>query len=232
MGTITILPETTKHPLALIGERAGICYGTDVSDVERNIKRGKACIKSGHGRTLEFVDVHMVIDGYSARVMREYFRHVGGLTPYLQASTRYINYEDFDVICPKSIRDNSDTTLVFNTAVQTLKKAISELRALGIKNEDVANLLPLGMTTKCVEKRNLRNLVDMSHVRKCSRAYSEFRQDLFPSIESALSKYSDEWHWIVNELFKPKCEVYGYCNESKSCGRMPKKTSVCGGVAN
>ena len=33
----------------------------------------------------------------------------------------------------------------------------------------------------------------------------------------------DEWNWIVNNLFMPKCEVLGYCPEKKSCGRKPKK---------
>lgn len=223
MGTITILPETPKNPLALIGKRAGICYGTDVSNEEKNVKRGINCVESGHGRTLEFVDVHMVIDGYSARVMREYYRHVGGLTPYLQASTRYINYKNFDVIRPRAIESDSEATVVFNTAIKHIREAVRDLKDLGIKNEDVANILPLGMTTKCVEKRNLRNLVDMSHVRKCSRAYSEYRLDLFPDIENALKAYSDEWAWIVDKLFKPKCDVYGYCDESRSCGRKPKR---------
>ena len=90
MGTITILPETPKDPLALIGRRAGICWNADIINEEKNIKRGIDCIKSGHGRTLEFVDVHMIIDGFSARVMREYYRHVGGMTPYLQASISII----------------------------------------------------------------------------------------------------------------------------------------------
>ena len=29
MGKITILPETTKNPISLIGQRAGVCYGSD-----------------------------------------------------------------------------------------------------------------------------------------------------------------------------------------------------------
>ena len=51
MGTITILPETTKTPITLIGNRAGICWGADVTNAEKNYKRGVDCIKSGHGRT-------------------------------------------------------------------------------------------------------------------------------------------------------------------------------------
>lgn len=225
MGQVIILPETPKNPLSLIGERAGICWNADVSDDEKNIKRGISCIDSGHGRTMEFVDVHMIIDGFSARVMREYYRHVGGLTPYLQASTRYIDYKDFDVIRPASIERNKEALVEFNMAVKNLRKSLETLKILGIPNEDMANLLPLGMATKCIEKRNLRNLVDMSHVRKCSRAYHEYRLELFPAIENALKDYSDQWAWIVDNLFKPKCEVYGYCDEKNSCGRMPRKES-------
>ena len=223
MGQVIILPETPKNPLSLIGGRAGICWNADVSDDEKNIKRGISCIEAGHGRTMEFVDVHMIIDGFSARVMREYYRHVGGLTPYLQASTRYIDYKDFDVIRPASIERNKEALVEFNMTVKNLRKSLEALKTLGVPNEDVANLLPLGMATKCIEKRNLRNLVDMSHVRKCTRAYHEYRLELFPAIENALKDYSDQWAWIIDNLFKPKCEVYGYCDEKNSCGRMPRK---------
>ena len=223
MGTVTILPETVKDPISLMGRRAGVCYGTDITNSEKNYKRGLQCIKDNHGRVMEFVDVHMIIEGFSARVMREYYRHVGGMTPYLQASTRYINYKDFDIIRPKSVEKSTDALVEFNKATNSLRKSLETLKDLGVPNEDVANLLPLGMTTKCVEKRNLRNLIDMSHVRKCTRAYHEYRLELFPSIENALREYSDEWAWIVDNLFKPKCEVYGFCDESKSCGRKPKR---------
>ena len=50
MGTITILPETTKNPITLMGQRAGVCWGGNVEDPEKNYKRGMDCIISGHGR--------------------------------------------------------------------------------------------------------------------------------------------------------------------------------------
>ena len=92
----------------------------------------------------------------------------------------------------------------------------------GIPREDSAMCLPLGMTTKIVDKRNLRNLVDMSHQRMCTRAYWEYRQ-LFNDICNSLKEISREWEWIVDNLFKPKCEEFGYCTEKKSCGRKEKK---------
>lgn len=223
MGSITILPETVKDPISLMGRRAGICWGADISDPVKNYKRGISCIKSGHGRLFEFPDVHMYIKGYSARVMREYTRHIGGSTPWLQESTRYINYNDFNVVTPPSIKKNGEATVVWNSCLKHIREAMNILSELKIPREDIAGLLPLNMETGTVEKRNLRNLIDMSHVRECSRAYHEFRNDLFKDIKESLKAYSEEWAWIVDTQFMPKCELYGYCTEEHSCGRKPKK---------
>ena len=220
MGKITILPETTKNPISLIGERAGVCWNADTSDREKNYKRGMDCILANHGRTLEFVNVEMIIDGYSARVIREWYTHIGSMPTRLQASTRYIDYEDksFSYICPPSILNNEEGSKIYFDAMDNIQESLRKLSALDLPREDVAMLLPLGMTTKIVDRRNLRNLVDMSHQRMCTRAYWEYRQ-LFNDICNALREYSDEWRWIVDNLFKPKCDVFGYCTEKKSCGR-------------
>ena len=110
MGTITILPETTKNPITLMGQRAGVCWGGNVEDPEKNYKRGMDCIISGHGRVMEYVNVEMIIAGYSARVEREWYTHIGGSPTRLQSSTRYINYagRGFDYIIPPSIQNNKE----------------------------------------------------------------------------------------------------------------------------
>ena len=224
MGKITILPETTKNPISLIGERAGVCWNADTSDREKNYKRGMDCILANHGRTLEFVNVEMIIDGYSARVIREWYTHIGSMPTRLQASTRYIDYEDksFSYICPPSILNNEEGSKIYFDAMDNIQESLRKLSALDLPREDVAMLLPLGMTTKVLYILNLRNLFDMSHQRMCTRAYWEYRQ-LFNDICNALREYSDEWRWIVDNLFKPKCDVFGYCTEKKSCGRKDKK---------
>lgn len=220
MGKIIILPETTKNPITLIGKRAGVCWGADISDNEKNYKRGMECIIAQHGRTLEYVNVEMIIDGYSARVIREFYTHIGGAPTRLQASTRYINYNDFNYIVPKSIKNSKDNEAweLYSSAIRVIKQTCANLENIGLPREDIAMLLPLGMTTKIVDKRNLRNLIDMSHQRMCTRAYWEYRE-LFNDICVSLSKVSNEWKWIIDNLFKPKCEVLGYCLEKKSCGR-------------
>lgn len=222
MGQIIIQEETTKNPITLIGKEAGICYGSDISNSEKNYKRGINNLKSGHGRTMEFPQIFLTIDGYSARVIRELYTHIGGAPTRLQASTRYINYGDFKYIIPPSIQSNPFATEEYKYAMNIIQDVFINLQERGIPKEDIANILPLGMTTTIVLRTNLRNLIDMSHQRLCARAYWEFRQ-LMKDIMRALSEYSEEWNYIVKNYFKPKCELFGYCNEHDSCGKFSSK---------
>lgn len=222
MGKVTIQSETTKNPITLIGFEAGICYGSDISDSEKNYKRGLMNIASGHGRTMEFPQVFITLEGYSARVIRELYTHNGGAPTRLQASTRYIKYGEFDYITPPSI--NGEFKHRYDKLMEHIQNVYADFENGGIPKEDIANILPLGMTTTVVLRTNLRNLIDMSHQRLCARAYWEFRE-LMRDIMKALSEYSEEWKYLVETYFKPKCELYGYCSEHNSCGRKPKNSS-------
>jgi len=228
MGRITILEETTKNPLTLMGRRAGVCWGADTTDDKKNYKRGLDCLESGHGRVMEYVNVEMVIDGYSARVIREWYTHLGGSPTRLQASTRYIDYSNFSYIIPSKIAENTAALQRYGEMMKSICETCSYLeQECGIPGEDAALLLPLGMTTKIVDKRNLRNLVNMSRQRMCSRAYWEYR-GMFSDICQAISGISEEWEYIVKNYFFPKCEVSGFCPERKPCGRNPKKGDLNG----
>ena len=222
MGTVTILPYTTKKPISLIGEMAGVCWGTDTSDPAKNYKRGWDCIESGHGRTMEFPDVYMMLDGYSARVIREWYTHIGGMPTRLQASTRYIDYSKFEYVLPESVAANEDNRECYQDCMAMIAQDVEWLIKQGIPREDAALLLPLGMTTRIVDKRNLRNLIDMSRQRMCNRAYWEFR-DLFRDICIALTNYSEEWGRIVNTQFHAKCTENQICPEKHGCGKYPRR---------
>lgn len=229
LGKVIILDETTKNPITLIGKRAGICWNADIMDDEKNYKRGMDCIKSNHGRTFEYVNVEMIIDGYSARVIREYYTHLAGSPTRLQASTRYIDYtknNGFEYVIPKSIEKNETALVKYKALMKRINEDCIDLeKEYNIPREDSAMCLPLGMTTKIVDKRNLRSLVDMSHQRLCTRAYWEYRE-LFNDICKTLRELSNEWEWIVDNLFVPKCEYLGYCPEKKSCGKAGKKNEL------
>lgn len=204
----------------MIGREAGVCWGADTSDNSKNYKRGISCFESEHGRTFEFPDVYMILDGYSARTIREWYTHIGGAPTRLQSSTRYINYEKFKYVIPPSITGAAH--VVYENAMDNISKAMQSLLKMNVPREDVAMLLPLGMTTKIVDKRNLRNFIDMSHQRMCLRAYWEYRR-LFSDICNALREYSEEWEYIVDNYFMPKCKYMGRCKEKNSCGLVKKE---------
>lgn len=217
MGKVIIQPDTTKNPISLIGREAGVCWGADTEDEKKNYKRGLDCLTSGHGRTFEFPSVYMVLDGYSARVIREWYTHIGGSPTRLQASTRYIDYGNFEFVTPPSIKRDYAAEAVYEEMMANIQSSLKRLEGLGVPREDSALGLPLGMKTKVVCHHNLRNLMDMAHQRMCARAYHEFRS-LFSDVCSALRAYSDEWAYVVDNYFMPKCRYLGRCPEKKSCG--------------
>lgn len=224
MGKVIIMSETTDEPLTFTGFCAGICWGADTSNHEKNFKRGLECLRSRHMRTVEFPQIYMILDGWSARCIRELYTHIIDVTR-LQASTRYVDYTDFKYFIPSIISNNPEARDAYEGTMDEIRMTAEYLeKDLGIKREDVANLLPLGMETKIVFRCGLRELINIMEQRLCMRAYHEIRE-LMEEIKQALVIYSDEWKYLIEEekIFTPKCESLGYCPERYSCGRKIKK---------
>lgn len=228
---IEIFDTTDKFPLQKIGKFAGVCWNSPIDNAEKNIARAKDCILSGHGRVLEYVDIELCISNYSARAIREYYTHIGGGPTRLQESTRYVNCENFEYFVPptvKNVKSEKHTACeesaldIYKECMDFISEKYGELLEAGVSKEDAANILPLGMMTKIVDKRNLRNMINLMNQRLCTRAYCEIRT-LANEIKSALSNYSEEWKWICENLFVPKCDITGFCTEKKCCGRRPQK---------
>lgn len=219
---ITIFDSTDKYPLQKIGKMAGVCWNSPIDDPEKNIKRAKECVLSGHGRVLEYVDIELCIEKYSARAIREYYTHIGGGPTRLQESTRYVNCESFDYYMPVTAAKTEEAKAAYTECMEFIRTKYGELLDKGVSKEDAANILPLGMMTKIVDKRNLRNMINLMNQRLCARAYVEIR-NMANEIRTELSNYSEEWKWICDNLFVPKCEVSGFCAEKKTCGRKPAK---------
>lgn len=221
---VIIQTETETDPITLMGRMAGLCWNSNTTDHEKNYNRGLECIKSNHGRVMEFPQIYLLIDHYSARVIRELYTHIGGSPTRLQESTRYCG-GDFQIVVPPSVEKNPTARAFWDDAVKRTKSAIQYIvKEQNIPIEDAAMLMPLGMETKIVWRTNLRNLVDMSHQRLCSRAYWEFR-NLMKDMLDSLAFYSDEWNVLINDLnlFVPKCELSGFCNEKRGCGRKSRR---------
>ena len=125
---------------------------------------------------------------------------------------------------PPKIAANEEAEKIYRQTMEEILRGMQKLEAMELPREDIGMLLPLGMETKVVFRTNLRNLIDMSHQRMCTRAYWEYR-GLMQDMCQALGSYSEEWKYLVEHYFVPKCEVTGFCTEAKCCGRKPKKES-------
>lgn len=226
---IKILNETTEHPLIKMGEMSGICWNADTNDAEKNKKRAISCIKSGHGRVMEYVDIELVIDEVSARCLRELYTHIGGAPTRLQSSTRYVSEQDgFGYYIPPKIENDLANKTVFTNGMSEIQNAYNALLENNVSKEDAANILPLGMNSKMVWKVNLRTLINFMNRRLCMRALREIRE-LAIEIKDRLAEKNDEWAWIADNLFVPTCEMYKYrnpnlvfCPEAQCCGKHKK----------
>lgn len=226
---IELLDGTTENPLQKMGYNAGVCWAAPLDDAEKNRKRAISCIKAGHGRVLEYVDVEMVISGASARCLRELYTHIGGSPTRLQSSTRYVSEEQgFGYYIPPKIENNAELKPIYEDGMELIQKTYNSLMARKATKEDAANILPLGMESKMVWKINLRALINFMNRRLCTRALKEIR-DLSIEIKDRLAEKNEEWAWIATNLFVPTCEIYKYrnpnlvfCPEQQCCGKHKK----------
>lgn len=206
--------DYTERPLTTIGEYASICYDTKLKDEKHASRIAKHCITSGHGRNLEFATVTLQIT-CSARCAREWYTHIGGSPTRVQASTRYIDYDNFDFYVPEDIPE--DAKMCIKDCMKKIMKSYEALGTYGVSNDIKGYILPLNMMTTFVWKGNIRTLENMFHQRLCTRALAEYTT-LIEDLKEDLMNINEEWHWLGEELFKPKCYKLGYCPENKpSC---------------
>lgn len=221
---ITIL-EYTQNPLQHMGKMASICWNT-VDQTSDTLKRiGKDCLISGHYRVAEFPDITIEISEYSARMIRELYVQIIGVTR-LQESTRYVDCSNFSYYTPDSIKYSEPANYYYKNIMEQIQGCYQALvEDCKIPKQDVANILPLGMFTKVVLKINLRALMHMFELRLCKRALKEYR-DFMIELKQSLIELDDEWEYLCETYFLPKCKIIGYCIEQHSCKLMPMKNEV------
>lgn len=208
--------EATYNPISYVGKVAGICYQADITDEDKNYNRGIECIESNHGRPLEYSEITFIIDGYSAKVIRELYTHIIG-TSRLQSSTRYVNYNNFEYIIPKTF--NEEMRMEFKNCMNEIKESYRKLLFLGAKKEDASQVLPLSMNTQVVVKFNLRSLIHFFEERTCSKAYHEMRE-LCNDMLDVIKEHSKEWNEISEKYLITKCMRTNKCFEKKPCRRF------------
>ena len=232
---IKLLPVNEKEIITKLYVACRTCYNagtpTDMwRELEENpvseekmLKLIERVISSGHHSTLEHVQLTFLISGVSRSLSHQLVRH--RLAAISQQSQRYCTFEGgkFDYVIPQMIRGNEYTLGLFEGTMAHLAGVYSKLIQAGIPAEDARAVLPNACCTNLTWSVNIRELMHVCNERLCSCAQSEIRVMTQKIRLATISQLP-----FLKPFLVPKCEMLGYCNESKqrSCGRKKVKEVV------
>ena len=201
------------------------CYSADMpiniynstDDEEKMLKLIERVISSGHYSTIEHIQVSFAISNVSRACTHQLVRHRH--MSFSQKPQRYVKEKgQFDYIIPPTIEKNPEMKLKFENLMSEISKVYGELTDAGILAEDARAVLPNATSTSLVASLNLRELIHLANLRLCTRAQYEIRTMVKMMCDALVA----EEPWLKPYLV-PKCERFGFCDEDKSCGRMPTK---------
>ena len=211
-------PNKDKNPLSIVEQVASVCYDSEPTDTYRI---AKGCKASGHYSVLESVNFTFHISGVSRALLAQLSRHRH--ISLAVRSQRFCSESYFSYVNP--YKPGSEAADCFDSAMFDVAEYYNDFRdTYGAANEDARAILPNACCTELYMTANARTLIEMSHLRLCSKAQIEIRemfQELKKQVATVASEIAD---WMV-----PQCEVnpkYPFCTERKSCGRHPKLEDV------
>lgn len=201
--------------------------GHTVDDYNKKIKLLDHVITSGHESVIEHQQLTFMISGVSRSLTHQLVRH--RLCSYSQQSQRYVEFKNgtFDFVEPNNIKANDEASKIFHSAMEAASNYYDKLIQLGLPAEDARSVLPNACASNIVMSLNLRELRHFIGERACSCAQQEIR-----SLANKMLKATVEQLPFMKKYLGPKCEMLGYCNESKerSCGRKYTKEVVFGSL--
>ncbi len=200
------------------------CYSADspqniyegAEDKEKMLKLIERIISSGHYSTIEHIQVSFAISNVSRSCTHQLVRHRH--MSFSQKSQRYVKEKgQFDYLIPHTIEKNEELKQKFEDFMKKISDKYQEFVEAGIPAEDARAVLPNACATSLVASLNLRELIHIANLRLCTRAQYEIRT----MVKMMCDELIKEEPWLKPYLV-PKCEKNGFCDEDKSCGRMPK----------
>lgn len=213
-----------EHVLKTIYVACRTCYSAlypikiweDSADEEKMLSLVKKVLSSGHHSTVEHCQFTFAISGVSRACTHQLVRHRH--MSFSQKSQRYVTEKgEFEYVTPKTI-ENSDLNEEYKSMMKTISDFYAKMVEAGIPAEDARAVLPNAATSSLVVSLNLRELMHLAQLRLCTNAQLEIRT-LVRRICDAVIK---EEPWL-KEYLVPKCEIKGYCDEIRGCGRKPQR---------
>ena len=206
-----------KNPLSIAELAASVCYDSQPTE---NYRIVRGCKATNHVSVLEHISFTFCVTGVSRALLAQLSRHRHISLSVM--SQRYVPMDNFNYVNPFGEQHGGD---VFDDMMSNIANDYKLLKNLGAANEDARAVLPNACCTKFYVTINARSLIEMSHLRLCTRAQAEIRS-MFMAIKEQVATVCPELAvWMV-----PSCEAnpkYPFCPEgSRSCGRHPKLADV------
>jgi len=154
-------------------ERCGrVCYKSEWRITQDSYAAfvGKI-IANGHEAVLEHASatLRVVCD---RGVSHEIVRH--RLASYCQESTRYVSYDDIEVICPQGLSEAQYA--VWETAMLACEAAYKQLRQQGCAPQIARSVLPNALKTELMMTANLREWRHFFKLRLSPAAHPQMRE--------------------------------------------------------
>lgn len=220
---IVNLISKPKDMLKTVYTACRTCYSADApiniynstDDEEKMLKLIERVISSGHFSTIEHIQVSFAISNVSRACTHQLVRHRH--MSFSQKSQRYVKEKgQFDYIIPPTIEKNPELKEKFENFMGEISNLYTEFTEAGIPAEDARFVLPNAAASSMVASLNLREMIHLANLRLCTRAQYEIRILVKKMCEELLKEEA----WLKPYLV-PKCERWGFCDEDKSCGRLP-----------
>ena len=199
------------------------CYSADypieiynsTDDPEKMLKLIERVISSGHYSTIEHIQVSFAISNVSRACTHQFVRHRH--MSFSQKSQRYVKEKgQFDYIIPPTIERDEALKAKFVNFMEQTSAQYQEFIEAGIPAEDARFVLPNAAASSLVASLNLREMIHIANLRLCTRAQYEIRTMVKLMCDALVA----EEPWLKPYLV-PKCDRFGFCDEDKSCGRVP-----------
>jgi len=214
-----------EHTLKTIYVACRTCYSAlypikiweDSADEEKMLNLVKKVLSSGHHSTVEHCQFVFAISGVSRACTHQLVRHRH--MSFSQKSQRYVTEKgEFEYVTPKTI-EKSDLNEEYKDMMKTISDFYAKMVEAGIPAEDARAVLPNAATSSLVVSLNLRELMHLAQLRLCTNAQLEIRTLVRRMCDAVLKE--EPW---LKEYLVPKCEIKGYCDEIRGCGRKPQKS--------
>jgi len=220
---IVNLISAPDNPLKTIYTACKTCYSAEypidiwecAQDQDKMLKLVKKVLESGHFSTIEHCQYVFSISGVSRACTHQIVRHRH--MSFSQKSQRYVTEESqFEYIIPPTL-ENSELKHEYEEFMVKISEFYAKMIISGIPSEDARYVLPNAAISSMVASLNLREMIHLANLRLCTKAQLEIRKTVKKMCDLIIEK--DSW---LSAYLVPKCDINGYCNELRSCGRYPK----------